>query len=79
MAMSTVWWSMPRKTIRWLTDIEEGHLHVNADIDFPITFSHFTCREPGPSLGPPPDDLFSLIKQSSIKESLQGPPDAFDE
>ena len=58
--------------------IQNRHLHIDAGIiDFAIAFPDLTGGKTGSTLRPPPDNFLSLIKQASIKESLERPPDTF--
>ena len=60
-----------------LVDQRKPHIHARIG-HFAVALADFARAERRAALGPPPDDLVSLVEQPAVEQVLQRPPDAFD-
>ena len=64
---------MPRPSPEF--DQREPHEHAGVG-HFAVALADLAAGEGRAALGPPPDDLVSLVEQAALEEGLQRPPDA---
>ena len=64
---------------RTIGGVNQRKQNVNTRVRyFTITLSDFPGRQCGTALSPPPDDFVALIKQTTVKQVFQTPPDTLN-